>query len=339
MALFDDGLAHRPALSGVRGRGGGRRLPDHAAVGPRRQDRDPAAGCAAGPRRRARAPSRSIATRTPSDHRRPRRLRHRDGALARRPRRASSRAGRPLGRVERRRRRAALAEFAAAGVEVKVASARHHGRGRRAGAVRTKFEPTMPPLAGVIHAATVFDDAIVANLTRREARHRAGRQGGRARVLLDRLTAADGSRLFHSLFLGHDRDRQPRPGRLCGRQRLPRGPCARRRLAGLARRSRSPGAPSRMSASWPARASTTTNLLARSGVLGMVARNALDHLAEVCPACRAAAGPGRAHGRVRQLVDGPRAPARAALEELRRTDARRAGVGSAATRPRSTSRR
>ncbi|UDL93940.1 SDR family NAD(P)-dependent oxidoreductase [Lichenihabitans sp. PAMC28606] len=140
---------------------------------------------------------------------------------------------------------------------------------------------TMPPLAGVIHAATVFDDAIVANLDRTKLDNVLSAKMIGAEIL-DRATRT--STLDYFLLYSSATTMIGNPGQSAY-------VAANAFLEALARRRQKEGLPG-FAVAWGAiedvgilarSGSSTTNLLARSGVLGMKARDALDHLADILP--------------------------------------------------------
>ena len=142
----------------------------------------------------------------------------------------------------------------------------------------TRVAATMPPLCGVIHAATVYDDAIVANLTRDRLDAVLTTKVTGA-VVLDRLTRSTPLDYFILYSSATTLIGNPGQGAYVAANAF---------LEGLARRRRREGLPA-FAAAWGAiedvgvlarSGSTATNLLARTGVQGMTARAALNRLAD-----------------------------------------------------------
>ncbi len=171
----------------------------------------------------------------------------------------------------------AMADFAAAGVEARAEAVDVTDAGAM-DALLARLDRSMPPLGGVVHAATVYDDAIVANLTPEKL-------GAvlRAKVAgadnLDRLTR--GRPLVYFILYSSATTLIGNPGQGAY-------VAANAYLEGLARRRRAEGLPG-FAAAWGAigdvgvlarSTATATTLLNRTGVQGMAARTALDRLAE-----------------------------------------------------------
>lgn len=142
-----------------------------------------------------------------------------------------------------------------------------------------RFGESLPGLAGVVHAATVFDDALIATMSEAKLASVIGAKVTGADIL-DRLTR--GSRLDYFLLFSSATTVIGNPGQGAY-------VAANAFLEGLARARRVAGEPATAIA-WGAiedvgvltRSSVAAaNLLQRSGVLGMVARHALDDFARV----------------------------------------------------------
>ncbi len=176
--------------------------------------------------------------------------------------------------------RAALDAFRDANVQVEVANLDITDEEALA-SVLARTALSMPPLGGVIHAATVFDDAIIANLTRAKLESVLQAKVSGAEIL-DRQTRAFQLDYFILYSSATTLIGNPGQGAYVAANAF---------LEGLARRRRHLGLPG-FAVAWGAiedvgilarSGSATTSLLARSGVQGMVARQALDRLAEVLP--------------------------------------------------------
>ena len=180
--------------------------------------------------------------------------------------------------------KAAVAGFEAAGVTVTVAPVDMTDetavRGLFAG-----FDTSLPRLAGVVHAAAVIEDAIIANLTAEKLDTvLAPKVTGAA--ILDRLTR--GRRLDYFILFSSATTLIGNPGQ--GAYVAANG-----YLEGLARARRLEGLPG-VAVAWGAiedvgiltrSGAAAQSLLVRSGVIGMRARAALDRLAEVLPQAQA----------------------------------------------------
>ena len=151
-----------------------------------------------------------------------------------------------------------------------------------------RFGNDLPPLAGVVHAAAVIDDAIIANLTREKIDSVLAAKVTGAEVL-DRLTRD--MRLDYFILFSSATTMIGNPGQ--GAYVAANG-----YLEGLARARRARGLPG-VAVAWGAiedvgiltrSGAAATNLLIRSGVVGMIARAALDRLAEVLPQAQAPSG-------------------------------------------------
>ncbi len=185
--------------------------------------------------------------------------------------------------------RQAVAAFTAAGVSVNVV-ALDITEEDAVFDMLAEVSRTMPPLAGVIHAATVFEDAIVANIEAKKL-HAVLSAKVKGAEILDRGTRT----LDLDYFLLYSSATT-----LIGNPGQGAYVAANAFLEGLARRRRKEGLPG-FAVAWGAiedvgvltrSASSTTNILARSGVLGMVARNALDHMADILPFAATMPDPG-----------------------------------------------
>lgn len=174
----------------------------------------------------------------------------------------------------------AVDDFRAAGVEVEIASLDIADEAA-VSSLLSRLSQTMPPLAGVIHAAAAYADAIVSNLDRAtfDTVLRAKVTGAE---VLDRLTRSmplDYFLLYSSATT------------LIGNPGQGAYVAANAFLEGIARRRRHAGHPA-FAVAWGAIEDTgvltrsapgAANLLARSGVLGMKAAAALNSLAEAMP--------------------------------------------------------
>ncbi len=146
-------------------------------------------------------------------------------------------------------------------------------------ALFARFGDTLPPLAGVVHAATVFDDAVIANMSAARLAGVVGAKVGGA-AILDRLTR----KLPLAYFLLYSSATT-----VIGNPGQGAYVAANAALEGLARARRAAGLPA-LAVAWGAiedvgvltrSSAAATNLLQRAGVIGMVARDALDDLLRV----------------------------------------------------------
>ncbi len=170
-----------------------------------------------------------------------------------------------------------VAELEADGVAVEVAAVDVTNEADMT-ALLARVADTMPPLGGVIHAATVYDDAIVANLTREKLDAVLITKVAGA-SLLDRLTRSVPLDYFILYSSATTLIGNPGQGAYVAANAF---------LEGLARRRREEGLPG-FAVAWGAiedvgvlarSGSTATSLLARTGVQGMTARAALERLAD-----------------------------------------------------------
>ena len=202
-------MLHHSPIDGLGRAPGARGLPAPAPGQERRQGRadDPAAA-----RPRAHRPDHRR-------HRRPRRplARH----LVEAPRRPPPAAGQPP-RPGGRRGRGAAAELEELGAEVDDRGLRRR-RPRRSSQALLARIPRAHPLGAVIHAAGVLDDGTIDSLDpeRLDARLR---PQGRRRLAPARADRGARPLRLRPLLLGRGHPRQPRPGQLRRRQRLPRRP-------------------------------------------------------------------------------------------------------------------
>ncbi len=173
--------------------------------------------------------------------------------------------------------RSAIADLRATGAEIRVESL-DIADGSASKALFSVLEREMPPLAGVVHAAMVLDDAIVANLDERRL----------VEVLRPKITGAEnlerltsGMSFDYFVLFSSATTAIGNPGQ--GAYVAANG-----FLEGLARRRRSAGLPA-LAIAWGAiddvgvlARSTATReaIAARAGVKGIKARAALDLMAE-----------------------------------------------------------
>lgn len=176
--------------------------------------------------------------------------------------------------------REALDGFAAAGVTVTLSQLNITDEAA-VGALFATFGGRLPALGGVIHAAAVIDDSIIANLTEAKLEKVLAAKVTGAEIL-DRLTR----RLTLDYFILYSSATT-----VIGNPGQGAYVAANGFLEGLARARRQDGLPA-VAVAWGAiedvgilarSGSATIGLLARSGVLGMTARNALNHLADALP--------------------------------------------------------
>lgn len=174
--------------------------------------------------------------------------------------------------------REAIAGLAAQGVRVRVEALDVSDKGALE-ALFAKFGRDLPPLAGVIHAAMVLDDAMVTNLTAAQME----------RVLRPKVAGADHlDRLTRPLKLDYF-VLYSSATTLIGNPGQAAYVAANGYLEGLARRRRKAGLPA-LAIAWGAiedvgvlaRADATREALAnRTGIKGMLAQDALRAMAEV----------------------------------------------------------
>ena len=175
---------------------------------------------------------------------------------------------------------AAVDTFRAAGVQVEIAGVDIADE-PAVSSLFLKLPLTMPPLAGVVHAAAAYADSVVSNLNR-ETLETVLRAKVTGAEILDRLTTAMPLDYFILYSSATTLIGNPGQGAYVAANAF---------LEGLARRRRHAGLPA-LAVAWGAIEDAgvltrsgpgATNLLARSGVLGIKAATALDKLAEAIP--------------------------------------------------------